>query len=127
MTLSSSRLVTRYHHFIPQFILRNFAHEYQPASKPQKKRRAKNRIYLGDKLVNGIKLDGPAVELVETKVAKTFGVQDLYVHIQHPINQKHIEEMFSKLENRAAEIILKIHKNFEAAEEEIALKRVEKM
>jgi hypothetical protein len=102
-----------YHHFIPQFILRNFGHEYQPSSKSDKKRKAKRRIYPGDTLVKGIRLTGPNVALVDTNVAKAFGVQDLYADAGHSTDKEHIEKLLSKLEDNASRIIAKVRSSHE--------------
>src|ERR1700722_10695442 len=87
---SSSQPVDRssYQHFIPQFILRNFGSEYQPSGKSNKKQKAKRHT-----LVKGIRLTGPNVALVETRVARTFGVQDLYADAGNATNKQHIEDM----------------------------------
>lgn len=118
---------SRYHHFVPQFILKNFSHAYKPDSKKgNRRRKSKIGIYPGDKVVYGLKLKGAKVEFIETKVAKTFGIQDLYIDVSHPTNQQHVEEMFGILENRAAEIISKIRKKFEAGGTEAVLRRTER-
>ncbi len=124
--ISPSPTESRYHHFIPQFILRNFAHPYYNGKASRKKRRPNNGIYLGDKVVNAIDLSKPVIELVEMKVARTFGVSNLYVDVEHPENEQHIEEMFSKLENSAAQVISKIRIKFESGAAEVALKRSER-
>jgi hypothetical protein len=117
---------SRYHHFVPQFILRNFSHPYQPASTGKKCRKSKSGLYPGDEAVNGIDLSSPNVKIVETKVSRTFGIQDMYIDAGHATNKQHIEEMFSKLENDAAVVISKIRKTFEGGEKIVALTRGER-
>jgi hypothetical protein len=120
---SSSQPVDRssYQHFIPQFILRNFGSEYQPSGKSNKKRNAKQHT-----LVKGIRLTGPNVALVETKVARTFGVQDLYADAGNATNKQHIEDMLSKLEGTAATIINKVRSSHKSGNKLITLRRGEK-
>ncbi len=77
---SSSRSVpdTSYHHFVPQFILRNSVHPYEPAGKDRnkggKKRKDKNELYPGMNVANAINITGATVEIIRAKVARTFGV-----------------------------------------------------
>jgi hypothetical protein len=125
---SSSQRVEKssYHHFIPQFILRNFGHEYQPSSKSDKKRKAKRRIYPGDTLAKGIRLTGPNVALVDTKVAKTFGVQDLYADAGNSTDKEHIEKLLSKLEDSVSRIIAHVQSSHERGDKLITLRRGEK-
>jgi hypothetical protein len=125
---SSSQRVGKssYHHFIPQFILRNFGHEYQPSSKSDKKRKAKRHIYPRDTLVKGIRLTGPNVALVETKVARTFGVQDLYADVGNSTDKEHIEHLLSKLEGSASKIIAKVRSSHERGHKLITLRRAKK-
>ncbi|KUJ19189.1 uncharacterized protein LY89DRAFT_479643 [Mollisia scopiformis] len=124
---SKSGQDSRYHHFIPQFILRNFAHEYRPQNKKgNKKWKSKQGFYPGDKLINGVDISSDQVKLTESKVNKTFGIQDLYLDVRHQTNKQNVEEMFSKLEGQAAGIITKIRKTFEAGDEQVALRRTER-
>ena len=63
------------------------------------------------------------MEITQTKVVRTFGVQDLYVDTGHPTNQQHIEDLLSKLECQAAGIIAKARKSFEKGEDQVLLTR----
>ncbi|CZR61549.1 uncharacterized protein PAC_11446 [Phialocephala subalpina] len=96
---SRSEPASRYHHYVPQFILRNFAHAYRPKGKLD--RDPNPGINRGEKVVHGINLANAKAEFTESKVAKTFGVQDLFLDVRHPSNQQHVEEMFGKLEENA--------------------------
>ncbi|TVY15787.1 hypothetical protein LARI1_G005631 [Lachnellula arida] len=88
---------TRYHQYIPQFILRNFAHGYKPPKNGKRNRGTRP----GEQVLSGINLAGAEVEITETLVKRTFGIQDLYIDTGSK-NEQHVEEMLSRLEGRAA-------------------------
>ncbi|MCJ1406564.1 hypothetical protein MMC19_000630 [Ptychographa xylographoides] len=117
---------TRYHHYIPQFLLRNFAH---PQWSP-KKGKGKGKNKQAEHKLNAIRLSGDKVEIVETPVRKTFGVQDLYLDTENPQNPQHIEEMLGRLEGSAARVIQKIADCFEKGKHvtsnQVTLTRTEK-
>jgi hypothetical protein len=116
---------SRYHHFVPQFILRNWAHPYRP-EKGKRKTKRKDRLFPGEKVLHCINLEGTQPELVERKVSRTFGIQDLYLDAAKTGKEQHIEELLSRLEARAAEVITKIRKAFERGDQEVALLRGER-
>ncbi|KAG4433316.1 hypothetical protein IFR05_011189, partial [Cadophora sp. M221] len=124
---SRSEPATRYHHFVPQFLLKNFAHKYKGGSRRGgKARKSKSGIYPGEIVVNSLKLKGSKAEFQESKVAKTFGIQDLYIDVGSNQNQQHIEKMLGTLENQAAKITSTIQAKFEAGDKEFSLHRSEK-
>jgi DUF4097 and DUF4098 domain-containing protein YvlB len=86
----------------------------------------KDRLFRGDKALNCISLEGPHPELVAKKVARTFGVQDLYIDKGKTGKEQHVEELLSRLEATAAEVISKISKVFENGDQEVALLRGER-
>lgn len=71
---SPADLKSQYHHDIPRFILKNFAHLI-PFSDGGKKKRNKNRT---EHMVHCINLSGTDAGIGETQVAETFGVIDMY-------------------------------------------------
>lgn len=115
-----------YHHFIPQFILKNFGYEYQPLTKSNERKKAKQRIYPGDILGKGICLTGPNVALVDTKISRTFGVQDLYADAANSTDKDHIEKLLANLEHRASDIIAQVRSRHNDGDKLITLKRFEK-
>lgn len=83
---SSSPENSQYHHFIPQFILRNFAHPYHsPAGKGCAKRpsnrggsQKKTGLHPGDSVLHVIDLSNDNPELAESPIRRTFGLTDMY-------------------------------------------------
>lgn len=71
---STADVKSQYHHYVPRFILKNFAH-LKPFSDGGKNKRNKNRT---EHMVHCINLSGTDAEIDETPVAKTFGVIDMY-------------------------------------------------
>jgi Protein of unknown function (DUF4238) len=119
---------SQYHHFIPRFILRNFAHPYQPPNNPQsstrqRRRKDKNGYRPGEPMLHVIKLAENAVDAVETSVFKTFGITDMYRDFADASNQHRLEEKLSKLESQAASIVIEIRKAFEAGQQDVWITR----
>ena len=114
---------SQYHHYIPRFILRNFAHPPPKDSPKGGKRARKNGGHPGEHMLSSINLSGFAAEVIETPVSRTFGMVDMYRDIRDATNQHHIEEQFSRLESRASQIIHKIRTAFEAGEQAVWISR----
>lgn len=111
-----------YHHFIPQFILRNFGYENQSSGgKSNNTKRAKQRM-----LAKGIRLTGRNVALVSSKIARTFGVQDLYADAANSTDKEHIEKLLRDLETDTSDIIKKVRSKQKEGKSLITLKRAEK-
>src|ERR1700761_203890 len=113
---SSSAVPTQsqYHHYVPQFTLRNFAHPFRPPNdrkgKPRNrgKRQKKNWYYPGEPMLHTVSLLKDPPELAEVPVKRSFGVTDMYRDLASASNQHFLEEQLSRLESRASEIIRKI-------------------
>ncbi|KAL9100392.1 MAG: hypothetical protein Q9163_004235 [Psora crenata] len=123
--------ISQYHHFIPRFILRNFAHPYRPPKvskelKKRGKRKGKKGYYPGNPMLYTINLSGVRGELVEAPVSHAFGLTDMYRDLADATNQHRLEQQLSRLESRAAEIITKIRKVYEAGKSEVWLPRTER-
>lgn len=71
-------------------------------------------------------LSKPKAAITETAVGRTFGLTDMYRDFADATNQHYLEEQLSKLESRAAGIISKIRKAFEAGNKDIWLIRTER-
>lgn len=118
----------QYHHYIPRFILRNFAHPFQPPSNPDKstkrsKRKWKKGYYPGDPMLYIINLAGPVAELAEEPVSRVFGMTDMYRDFSISGNQYNLEQQLSRLESRAADIIGRIRKQHQEKKADIWLSR----
>src|SRR2546421_2028261 len=120
---------SQYHHYIPRFILRNFAHPFNPPNVPRKrsakrgKRIQKDGYHLGEPMLHAIDLTGDTAEVIETPVSHTFGQVDMYRDFENATNQHYIEEQLSRLESRASRIINKIRTAFEAGERDVWITR----
>lgn len=134
MSPPSSAARSQYHHFVPRFILRKFAYLVQPPVEPFKvseekknvRRKKKGGRLSGNWMLNVINLAGATATIVESPVAKTLGMTDMYRDLRDDTNQNHLEEKFSKLESHAAMIINKIHKAFEAGDRDVWITRPER-
>lgn len=129
-----------YQHFVPQFLLKNFAHPYKPASnngvgegktatKKLKKQKYEKGKFPGDSVVHNIDLqrDPAHACIVETPVKRILGQMDMYRDTTAPsLMQQHVEEMFSKLENQASYVFRKIKKSFDEKEPGLWLTRDER-
>lgn len=133
MASSSSSTKAEYQHFVPQFLLKNFAKKYQPSKdefrQSNKQKRGKStKIYPGELVVHHIDLNADTLAIEVVKVKRVMGMNDMYQDIfQATVKQQHhIEELFSKLEGRSAPILRKVIKAFEAGKCEIWLSREER-
>ena len=66
------------------------------------------------------------MSILETPVAKSLGMTDMYRDLRGPNKQHHLEEKLSKLEARAGAVISKIRKTFEAGEQQVGITRTER-
>jgi hypothetical protein len=129
MAPPSTPAESQYHHFIPRFILRNFAHPFKPPDIPPKgsakrgKRSRKGGHYPNEPMLYAINLAGATAELTETPVSRTFGLVDMYRDLKGATNQHYLEEQLSRLESRAGQVIHKIRNAFEAREREVWITR----
>ena len=124
----SSVTTSQYHHYIPQFILKNFAHPFQPQQVAKKhKQRGKPKwkkgYRPGDPMLYTIGLAGPEPKIDESPVSRTFGEMDMYRDFGNAPNQHYIEQKLSRLESDAARIIKKIRDDYEAGRRETCLVR----
>ncbi|MDI1485689.1 MAG: hypothetical protein OHK93_003878 [Ramalina farinacea] len=130
---------SQYHHFVPRFILKNFAHLYQspdeaasssksstkPVKRNRKRGKKKKGPIPGDLMLNVINLKGDNACIEEIPVATTLGVTDMY-RDEREQNQKHLEERLSKLESVAAMVMHKMRKAFEAGSPDVWITRSER-
>src|ERR1700722_4029082 len=129
MASPSAPAKSQYHHYIPRFILPNFAHPFKPAEIPPKgsakrgKRSRKNGYHPGEPMLHAINLTGATAELIETAGSGAFEPGDMYRDLEGAANQHYLEEQLSRLESRTGQIIHKIRKAFEAGEREVWITR----
>ena len=122
---------SQYHHYIPRFTLRNFAHPFQPQNvsgrqRQRNKRKRQKGHYPGEEMIYAINLAGTEPQITETPVASTFGQMDMYRDFANAPNQHKVEQKLSRLESNAARIIHKIRKEYEAQKKEIWISRSER-
>lgn len=130
-TVSSLSENSQYHHYIPQFILRNFTHAYRPPKGNNRGRRRnnqsrggkKNKLYPGEKALHIIDLSKDVPELTESSVRRTFGQADMYRDLSENADQQHLEKLLSKLESQVSPIITKIRKEFESGKQGVWISR----
>ncbi|KAL9110639.1 MAG: hypothetical protein Q9227_004816 [Pyrenula ochraceoflavens] len=116
---------SQYHHFIPRFILEQFAHPYRP-TRQQLRNGSKNAYRRGQSMLYTIDLAEKG-EVVEAPVVKSFGLTDMYRDLrQDEGRQHHLEQQLSVLESRAGQIISRIRKRYEAGEKDVWMTRKER-
>ncbi|TGZ77315.1 hypothetical protein EX30DRAFT_344213 [Ascodesmis nigricans] len=124
---------SQYHHYIPRFILRNYAKEKdQPLLPPRRRNRRKSRATSDpttphlqndkDRILNTVNLSKGAIEQVT--VSKAFGMLDMYRDFD-PDNadQNRIERKLSELENRVAKTLAAVKRDFINGEKEATISR----
>lgn len=123
---STSSPRPEYQHFVPQFIVRNFAHKYN-GPKQQKGRKKNDKMYRGELVVNNANLQADPISIEETKVKRILGIYDMYQDTSAPTEQqRRMEKMFGELESRASIIFRKITKAFESKEQGVWVTRDER-
>ncbi|KAJ8104740.1 hypothetical protein ONZ43_g7706 [Nemania bipapillata] len=117
-----------YQHFVPQFMLRNFAHKYSGPQRTKKgKKNKKDTLFRGELVVNNVNLRSDPIVIEETKVARILGQYDMYEDTaQRTAPQREIETMLGKLEGHVSTILRKIVKAFEAGDPSVWVTREER-
>ena len=116
---------SQYHHFIPRFLLRNFAVFKNPGKiTPKTSKNKKKRAPVPTRL-NLVNLEKRALE--QADVAHTFGFVDLYRDLDASEPEQHdLEKRLSRLEGDASEIFRKATRMQEGGKLEFQLTRGEK-
>jgi hypothetical protein len=100
----------QYHHYIPRFLLRNFAINYYESifvsnKKLFKEKKHKQNFMKKNKEEALLQIyDRKTGQLDTSLVAKTYGYTNMYKDLDHE-NVMHVEEKFGKLEGRAAKTV----------------------
>ena len=116
---------SQYHHYIPRFLLRNFAVFKNPGKIVQKSsKKTKNRPPRPQRL-NVLNLRSGAFE--QRDVGDTFGVVDMYRDFEGAGPDQHkLERELSVLESAAGEVVARVMKTYEAGKKEVQLIRKDK-
>ncbi|KAF8245412.1 hypothetical protein K440DRAFT_646339 [Wilcoxina mikolae CBS 423.85] len=139
-TPNSTRVKSQYHHFIPRFILRNYADLTAPApasSAPRSRaRRGGGRRSRGqhhqqqqhntrDGMLKLLNLQ--TMELEEQPLSKVFGLQDMYRDFDRSNPDQHrIEQKLSALESKAGTIIANARNAFTSGKDSVGMIRGER-
>jgi hypothetical protein len=123
--------MAQYQHYIPQFLLRNFSHPYQPpkgyGAKKKNHRRVEKGKHKGDKVLNIVDLTSDEPQLIEAPVSRWFGQEKMYSDVFDTLKaKKDVEQELSKLESQTAVILQKVKKAHENGDAGICLTRVER-
>jgi hypothetical protein len=131
---SAPPVKSQYHHFVPRFILKNFAHPFQSPKTHGKNKRSRRHeyepgkyIYSRDPVLNAVRMTANRPDIVELPVKSSLGMVDMYRDISKAGRLQHdLEEELSKLESKAGEIYTKILKAFENGQTDVWLTREER-
>ena len=116
---------SQYHHFIPRFLLRNFAVFKNPGKITPKTSTSKKKRAPVPTRLNLLNLEKGALE--QADVAHTFGFVDLYRDLDASEPEQHdLEKRLSRLEGDASEIFRKATRMQEGGKHEFQLTRGEK-
>ncbi|KAL8749578.1 MAG: hypothetical protein Q9199_007599 [Rusavskia elegans] len=114
---------SQYHHYVPRFLLRNYA-VYKDGFKPSTKKKGKGK---SPQPQNLNLLDLESGELKQASLSKNFGLQDMYRDFDKANPDQHkLEKQFCNLEEKASQILRTVKARFEAGKPEIQLSREEK-
>ncbi len=115
----------QYHHFVPRFLLKNFAVFKNPGHiVPKTSTKAKNRAPRPQKLTI---LDLKSGAFNQGSVDDTFGIVDLYRDFeQADHDQQKLEKELSVLESAAGRIFAQIQKVYDTGKREVQLLRKDK-
>ncbi|KAI5455794.1 hypothetical protein BGZ63DRAFT_397949 [Mariannaea sp. PMI_226] len=127
---SSNRAHSQFHHFVPQFLLKNFAHPYAPLNDGlanQTNAAAGVKTYPGQAVVNCLDLSSEISTIMETPVRRMLGKENMYRDATKPYPEQHrVEAMLSQLESKASAVFRNVMKSFDEGHRGIWLTRNER-
>ncbi|KAK0627458.1 hypothetical protein B0T14DRAFT_512660 [Immersiella caudata] len=107
-----------YQHFVPQFLLRNFAHPYKPAGvRKRGKRKDENGIYYNELVVRNVDLSADPPVICEKPVKRVLGEMNMYEKdddashapdLGSSKTRRSLEQMLGQLENKVVAVFQKI-------------------
>ena len=122
-----------YQHYIPQFLLKEFAN---PFTCPSREKTGKTKCkckhekgkYPGDPVLNCVNLTATPFQHEVHSVKRIFGLTQMYDDKTRPTTaeQRRIETKFSKMESQAATILRRAMKALEKGEAGIAMTRIDR-
>ncbi|KAH7309846.1 hypothetical protein B0I35DRAFT_440722 [Stachybotrys elegans] len=121
-----------YHHFIPKFIIKNYAQEFICPIPDCRGKKARHKHAKGkhpkDLVVNHVNLRSEPFELDQAPVRRIFGVPNMYTDSRKTTTkqQRRVETMLGVMESQASTIFRKITKAYEERQPEVVLTRVER-
>jgi hypothetical protein len=122
--------MAQYQHYIPQLLLKNFAHPYRPTkgywAKKKNHSRGEKVKYTGEKVLNVVDLTSDEPQLIEEPVSRWFGQVEMYDAFDTMKPTKEVEKLLSGLESQTTNILQKVKKAHENGEGGICLTRVER-
>lgn len=130
-TCNGTAPASQYQHYIPRFLLRNFAHSYpkpsgvssSPTTLPHGQSRQRRRRQLDHK-VNCLDLSTSPPIISEQLVDRIFGKINMYQNTsKQSADQNRVEEMLAKLENDASQIVSEIPNSLDGRHRGIWLTR----
>ncbi|MCJ1436100.1 hypothetical protein MMC27_005478 [Xylographa pallens] len=114
----------QYHHFIPRFILRNYAGPMQPPPGLNKKKQKRwVQTHSKDGVLNVIDLNN--VKVMQSPLSSTLGLLDMYRDVKSS-DQYDVEKKLSVLEGQAGIIISEIKKAFDSGLPDVWLPRAKR-
>ena len=124
-----------YHHYIPQFLLKNYAYPFEcpkaggnnKCKKPPKCKHDKGK-HPGDLVLSCIDLTVHPFKLEERPVKRSFGQPGMYHDPSQATtkDQRRIESMFGSLESKASSVFRRIVKAYDDGDKGVKLTRTEK-
>ena len=115
----------QYHHFVPRFLLYNFASFNNPGKiVPKTSQKAKNRPAKPQRLTV---LDLKVGDFKTGNVSDTFGIVDMYRDFDQTDQDQHrLEKQLSALESAAGMLFARVKRMYDAGKKEIQLSRKER-
>ncbi|KAK3364707.1 hypothetical protein B0T25DRAFT_620570 [Lasiosphaeria hispida] len=100
----------QYQHFVPQFLLRNFAHPYRPKGvRKRGKTKDENGLHYGESVVRSLDLAADPPVICEKPVKRILGQMNMYEDASKSSPQeKRVEEMLGRLESQVSVVFRKI-------------------
>ncbi|KAL7904035.1 hypothetical protein GGI35DRAFT_464162 [Trichoderma velutinum] len=124
---ASEHALSQYHHFVPQFLLRNFVDACvatENGSTTSTGRRAGRRRFPKDPAVNRVDLSSETPQVIEIPVKKVLGNMDMYRDTNKPYaEQQHVEMLFGQVESKTSRVFRNITKAFNEGHRGIWLTR----